>query len=149
MRKIILSSLVFINLYSLELDSIDVGFKSIHYKQLKEYNLNENNLGVIFNFDNNISLGYINKNSFRNESYIVSYKYNIYENEYIKLDTKINLISGYKGYSKEGNYKIGYQEYLIFNEFLPTPSIDITVKNIKIGILPEAIYLGVNYKFNK
>lgn len=142
------------SLYSLELkpESIDIGIGSKHTKRTG-YNFNETNYGVILNWKY-LSLGYINKNSFEKETYIISGRYNIYDKNDIQIDTKLNFLTGYDGYSKDKTWVIGYDDYLLFNKFLPLPSLDITYKNIKVSFIinpldvtDSVIYYGYNIKF--
>ena len=106
--------------------SIDFGYKSYHinpYNNKTSYTslidnqtysyknkLNEINMGLNLNFNNNLSIGYIHKNSFNNPIFILGYNFkyiSISKNSYFFF--KIGLIEGYekdytKYYYKQDNF---------------------------------------------
>lgn len=150
---IMLLSLTMINASSL--DSIDVGFKTHHLKQLKDYKYNENNLSIGLNFDNGFNIGYINKNSYRNKSIWLGYDFNKIVYKDIEISNRVSLLTGYKGYSADGYYMKTNSIVDKFGGLLPNFSTTLKYKNIKTTVLinpsnikNSVLYFGLTiYKF--
>ncbi len=116
-------------------DSIDIGFKSYHFNKTNDYEkmypMNENNPGIIYNFDNGLSIGYIHKNTVKEKSYIV--KYSVYEWLAIGLN--------YGKYSKKHYCKgeCGNYDYIILDERDVLPIVSIEKKffdYLKVSLIP-------------
>jgi len=121
MKKTLLLLLIMNNLNASIIRSIDFGIKSFHlgkYEKEKTYTIyektfeektttlkintfdfNENNLSIFVNTNfYNLSVGYLDKNSYGDKTYFLGFNKEIYNNEEISIELKLYGVYGYKKY---------------------------------------------------
>lgn len=132
--------------------SIDLGFKSHHFQKNKDYKYNELNLGIFLNLKNNISLGYIHENSYKNKSIVLGYNFDIYKKGDFELTIKPFFSTGYKGTANNSDYIMKTNVYAKkFGGLMPGVGVSVSYKNFKVSFNPNPfniqnsiVYFGLN-----
>ena len=145
---------VFIMLFNFLIaeNSIDIGFKSFHFSKDKNYDFNETNPGIFFTYEN-LFLGYVNKNSYNDESYMLAYTEDFLKRKDFLITFKAGGITGYDGYIENTDLKKG-TDGLTLNGVMPFIGIDLKYKFFKLAILPSlndprysVLYTGISINY--
>lgn len=140
---------------------------------IKQKKFNENNLGIIISLksekadDYGLKVGYIHKNSFNQQSFLMAYFKELYSQNDFQITLNAGGISGYEKplerekydwitavptvdgkifdlYVKTGEDRIEDSTIKTWRGIAPLVNIDISYKNFKIGLLPN-----IGGSFNK
>ena len=150
MKKILL--ILFVNISYLYSDSIDIGLRSYHIDN--QYNYNENNFGIIYNFSNKerFSLGYVHKNSYHKPTGLMKINTNYKDlHKFGKIRLSLGILSGYKKkYLPQKNTKYGnsYFSNSSDNGILPAFFVEYKIKHFKLSWSGLFFYAGINMNLN-
>lgn len=147
------------------IESIDFGLKSHHFRKLKDYDYNEFNLGLFINTKwkvkvlnqslGKLTFGYLHKNSYRNKSFILGLNQDIYKNGKFKVGTKVFVSSGYDGLASDGEYEMKTNAITKkLYGLMPGASLMFEYDFLKLTVNPNPknlqnsiIYMGFTHSF--